>query len=139
MESRGNSQLYSSSTNVGSEQISSTLHFGPKAGIDAWRTAHFVKNGFEGFDKDFHRYKMVWTPRSLEFFLDDKIIGIIDAEKGFFHRGKFDEKKYENPWLNGTIMAPFDEEFYIILNTAVGGTSFFSDFYKNSPEPKPVS
>jgi hypothetical protein len=34
-------------------------------------------------------------------------------------------------------MAPFDQEFYIIMNLAVGGINFFSDTYVNTPNPKP--
>jgi len=28
-----------------------------------------------------------------------------------------------NPWANGTNATPFDQEFYLILNVAVGGTN----------------
>jgi hypothetical protein len=34
-------------------------------------------------------------------------------------------------------MAPFDHEFYIILNLAVGGNGFFADDYVNEGKPKP--
>jgi hypothetical protein len=44
-----------------------------------------------------------------------------------FTKGKFDTKKY-NPWEGEDINAPFNKEFYIILNVAVGGTnSYFPD------------
>jgi len=33
--------------------------------------------------------------------------------------------------------APFDHEFYIIMNLAVGGTAFFPDHWVNKPYPKP--
>jgi hypothetical protein len=36
-------------------------------------------------------------------------------------------------------MAPFDQDFYIIMNLAVGGTVFFADHWQNSPFPKPWS
>lgn len=139
METRGNPALFSGKINVGIEQISSTLHFGPQAGIDAWRTAHHTKNDFDGFDKDFHIYKLIWTPRGFEFYVDNRVIGIINADEGFFKRGKFSESMYSNPWINGTIMAPFDQEFYVIINLAVGGVNFFSEYYTNLPNKKPVS
>jgi hypothetical protein len=43
-----------------------------------------------------------------------------------------------NPWAHGTLMAPFDEEFYIVMNLAVGGmTGYFPDSGINKPKPKP--
>ncbi|KAG5679199.1 hypothetical protein PVAND_008786 [Polypedilum vanderplanki] len=138
MESRGNLNLFSGDTSVGADQISTTLHFGPKAGIDGWRYAHFALNDqLSPFNLDFHVYKMIWTPRSFEFYVDNKLIGIIDANQGFFKRGKFSDELYSNPWSNATIMAPFDQEFYVIIDLAVGGTSFFSDYYQNLPLKKP--
>lgn len=78
MESRGNQQLYSGSTNVGTEQISSTLHFGPAAGIDAWKTAHCTKNmEINGYNFDFHIYRLIWTPAGFEFHVDNTVIGMI--------------------------------------------------------------
>lgn len=140
MESRGNQHLYSGTKHVGAEQIASTLHFGPAAGIDAWRTAHYAKNSeINGYDLDFHTYKLIWTPRDLQFYVDNELIGIIDANEGFFKRGKYDGSNYTNPWVDGTILASFDQEFYVILNMAVGGTSFFSDYFANVPLIKPVS
>jgi len=32
-----------------------------------------------------------------------------------------------SPWDSGTPAAPFDQEFYIIMNVAVGGINFFPD------------
>ena len=78
MESRGNQQLYSGSVNVGAEQISSTLHFGPAAGIDAWKTAHCAKNlEINGYNFDFHIYRLTWTPAGFEFHVDNTLIGML--------------------------------------------------------------
>ncbi|WP_411026907.1 hypothetical protein, partial [Salmonella sp. s55044] len=44
----------------------------------------------------------------------------------------------DNPWANSrNKLAPFDQEFYIIMNVAIGGTGYFSDSLINSPYPKP--
>lgn len=140
MESRGNAFLFSGKTNVGVEQVASTLHFGPKANIDAWRTAHIKKNYKKGYDKDFHIYKLVWTKTKLEFIIDGVSIGVIIDGEGFFKRGNFSEKTYANPWkISDSLMAPFDQFFYPIINLAVGGSNFFSDYYVNKPQEKPVS
>jgi beta-glucanase (GH16 family) len=139
MESRGNPFLFSGSTPVGVQEIGSTLHFGPKANIDAWRTAHGKKSNKRGYDKDFHLYRVIWTPNSLKFEVDNEKIVTINADKGFFKRGNFSDQVYSNPWVNGTSMAPFDQYFYLIINLAIGGTNFFSDSFTNKPHKKPVS
>lgn len=140
MESRGNAFLFSGRTNVGVEQVASTLHFGPKANVDAWRTAHVKKSYKNGSHKDFHIYTLIWTKSQLNFIIDGFSIGVINDGEGFFKRGNFSEKTYTNPWkFSDTLLAPFDQFFYPIINLAVGGTSFFSDSFVNKPQEKPVS
>jgi beta-glucanase (GH16 family) len=140
MESRGNRELLSGTKNVGVGQVSSTLHFGPKENVDAWRYAHLSKNDEQGFNNDFHTFKLIWTPQKLQFFVDGDAVGVFNANKGFYHRGNYTNSNYTNPWTaSSSMMAPFDQEFYIILNLAVGGTGFFSDFFINKPFKKPVN
>lgn len=43
----------------------------------------------------------------------------------------------DNPWKRNSIMAPFDQEFFIILNVAVGSTIYFSDEWTNGNGDKP--
>jgi hypothetical protein len=58
----------------------------------------------------------------------------------FWERGNFDEiaPNIDNPWQFDTNMAPFDQEFYLIMNVAVGGVAFFPDNAQN-PGGKPWS
>lgn len=42
-----------------------------------------------------------------------------------------------NPWRGGSRMAPFDQEFYLIMNVAVGGVGYFPDTWSSTPHPKP--
>lgn len=138
MEARGNEKLFDGDTNIGTEQFGSTLHFGPRWDQNGWSTAHINKNFSAGLDKDFHVYKLVWTNSSIEFLFDDERVGIVNVEDGFWKRAGFDKTEAENPWKNGTLMAPFDQEYFILLNLAVGGTNgFFSDNHKNEGAPKP--
>lgn len=52
-------------------------------------------------------------------------------DQPFFQRGEFPAVIYNgsspsalsNPWQNGTNATPFDQEFYLIMNVAVGGTN----------------
>lgn len=131
MESRGNRQLMNNGVNIGSEQIASTLHFGPYYGLNAWETSSFKKN-FDGTTliDTFHRYQMEWTPDRIQFSVDDVQTGVVDiGSAGFWSRGNFESRAPGtwNPWQSGTKSAPFDQEFYFILNLAVGGIAFFPD------------
>jgi beta-glucanase (GH16 family) len=139
LEARGNRKLFLGKTNVGVEQFGSTLHFGPHTNVNGWRTANFAKNQIPGFDEDFHTYKLYWTPEKFQFFLDDKSIGTIKVGKGFWERGNFNSSGFPNLWQNASINAPFDQEFHIILNLAVGGNGFFSDSYRNEKPWKNTS
>lgn len=54
---------------------------------------------------DFHTYAISWKPESIEWFFDDESYNII-------HRR--DVVASGKPW-------PFDQEFYLIMNLAIGG------------------
>ena len=57
-------------------------------------------------------------------------------ENGFWDFGEF-EKDFpgaKNPWEGASEMAPFDTEFYLLINLAVGGANeYWSDefWYEN--------
>lgn len=139
VESRGNRKLFSGNTNVGSEQIGSTLHFGPRWDINGWPTAHYDRNRSPGYDTGFHTYKLIWTMEKIEFLIDNSVVGTVSAGNGFWQRGNFGNSGLANPWASATKMAPFDQEFHIIMNLAVGGTGFFSDSFRNEGASKPWS
>lgn len=131
MEARGNRRLMNGGVNIGSEQTSSTLHFGPNPSLNAWETSSFRKN-FAGTTlvDTFHRYQMEWSPDRIKFSVDDVQIGAVDiGSPGFWGRGNFASRAPGtwNPWQGASKAAPFDQEFYFILNLAVGGVAFFPD------------
>ncbi|CAO1327040.1 unnamed protein product [Diamesa tonsa] len=140
VEARGNRHLFSGSTNVGVEQVGQTLHFGPTPNQNGWPTSHYEKQSGtdSGFDRGYHLYQLEWTKKSLTFKIDNVVTGYIDAVKdgGFFKRGRFPINQV-NPWAKGTIMAPFDQEFYLIINNAVGGVNYFNDAFVNRGAAKP--
>lgn len=40
----------------------------------------------------------------------------------------WDKSTYDNPWYGRSNAAPFDQEYYIVMNVAVGGSSgYFPD------------
>jgi beta-glucanase (GH16 family) len=54
--------------------------------------------------ENFHTYTLIWSPEKLEWYVDHKL---------FHHFDKDNRPSYQ--W-------PFDKEFYILLNIAIGGT-----------------
>lgn len=66
--SRGNRNYTNLDKHIGVEQFASSLHFGPFASLDLYQTALFIRNSKpgNGFNNDFHRYQMEWTPGEIE-------------------------------------------------------------------------
>ncbi|XP_055374593.1 beta-1,3-glucan-binding protein-like isoform X2 [Condylostylus longicornis] len=114
LESRGNRNLILNGVNIGVEQFGSTLHYGPDPAHNGWENAHFVRQSQKGrgFNEDFHKYTLLWSPEYFIFSIDDQEIGRIDAGKGFFQRGGF-PNNIDNPWIGGSKMAPFDQELVV--------------------------
>ncbi|EDS42144.1 gram-negative bacteria binding protein [Culex quinquefasciatus] len=132
VESRGNLDYRVNGVHIGVEQVGSTLHFGPNPNQNGYDTTLSYKNSGpgQGFNTGFHLYQLEWTPDHITFSVDNQVLRRIDAGTGFWSRGGFvtTSPASENPWMHASVMAPFDQEFYIIMNLAVGGTNgFFPD------------
>ena len=138
-EMRGNRNLSGGPSLVGNQRVGVATHFGISREVkNNWKQHFgFVRHHYPSYSEDFHKYKLVWTPEKLQFIIDDESIGTIHAGEGFYKAAGFDKTGFSNPWVNGTLMAPFDEEFYIVMELAVGGTSYFTDGFKNGNGKKP--
>jgi len=132
-EARGNRNLLSNGGHVGIQQVGSTMHFGPDPSWNGWASTHSSRNQYPGFDENFHDYKVVWTPDYIQFFVDGTVLGTVDFGSGFWDRGGFGASGLPNPWAGATRAAPFDQEFYVIINLAIGGTNYFDDSFVNAP------
>lgn len=66
-----------------------------------------------GFNEDFHTFQMRWTPDQISFYIDDVVTGEIDTGH------------------------PFDQEFYIIINLAIGGKWWFPNNAVNTGYQRP--
>lgn len=116
--------------------MSSTLHWGPDNNANRFLKTHWEYNNNEPLSNEFHIYELVWQPDFIGFYIDDKIIGSLRPPNGgFWEFGNF-TNNYENPWRGSSKMAPFDQEFYIIINLAIGGIDYFPDNAIN-PTQKP--
>lgn len=109
MESRGNR----GSWDVG--MVRSAVHWGISGGDR--KTAAGRKQG-NNWHSQFHTYKLEWTPDYIATYVDSERIMYLEAGTSMYDRGHF---RGANIWASGDKMAPFDQEFYLILNVAVGG------------------
>ncbi len=134
-ESRGNEDLNCNGVAQGRQLAGSTLHWGPDPGSNGFmKTSWWTVNEENDFSSDFHLYRLEWNEDGISSFMDDNYIGgVYPPEGGFWEFGDFNG---DNPWKDGTKMAPFDSDFYFILNVAVGG-NFFPDGCYNANGEKP--
>ncbi|XP_050510384.1 beta-1,3-glucan-binding protein-like [Diabrotica virgifera virgifera] len=137
LESMGNKGYIKNGVNIGVQEVGSTLHWGPYSALNRYPLTHYTLNNADGWNADFHIYEMIWNTTSITFLIDHVVLGSVSPpDGGFWELGNFSTNT-ANPWAAGTKMAPFDQEFYFIINLAVGSTSWFSDYGVNDGYPKP--
>ncbi|KAJ3412155.1 hypothetical protein HDV05_001130 [Chytridiales sp. JEL 0842] len=124
MESRGNAPGYILG---GNDAYGSTLHWGPSFSLNRYPQTHKqykLKNGKTLAD-GFHTYGLIWTPARILTYIDDPSNVVLDVPlNDFFKFGNFPPGT-DNPWVDGCPQAPFDQEFYLVMNVAVGGTGSY--------------
>ena len=88
---------------------SGTIHFGGQWPANTYIGGDFSFSDGQTIDSDYHVYSVVWEEDNIKWYVDGKC---------FFKATN--EQWYSNgaPSNNN---APFDQEFYIIMNLAVGG------------------
>lgn len=138
-EARGNSVHYEMG---GYDTIVSTLHWGPTSATDAYKkTEKLYERRLNGFAHEFHVYGLEWNEKYIKTYIDLRLVQVLyhDFSEPFWDYGDFD-LTYSNgsyiidPWPTNNKIAPFDQEFYVILNVAVGGTNgFFPDDMGKKP------
>ncbi|ETO29111.1 hypothetical protein RFI_08017 [Reticulomyxa filosa] len=131
IEARANKQLTTSSSfvdgaQIGISQMTTTLHWGPYFGADNWALTHdqyTLANG--DFSDAFHTWVLEWTPQGFAASVDNAVYFNVSTKDGYWSKGNYDMNQPGsfNPWMYGNIDAPFDKEFFIIINLAVGGVS----------------
>jgi beta-glucanase (GH16 family) len=139
VESRGNANC-----DGGVNSFASTLHFGPGWPYDAWDKAHAEYTHPSSLGDDFHVYELEWTKDHIITRIDDTEVLNFPFDQDLFTKGGFDPN-LDNPWQYETdLSAPFNREFYLIFNVAVGGTNdYFPDGWCAKPwnnvDPKAVN
>lgn len=124
MEATGNDPSCPNGSNV----FGSTLHWGPDWSQDPWWLTHGDFTYTESLGDAMHTYGLVWTEDRLYTYIDDESQIVLDVDMtqdSFWNKGGFTGF---NPYAGEGNNAPFNREFYLILNVAVGGVSgYFPD------------
>ncbi|OAL19286.1 hypothetical protein AYO22_09830 [Fonsecaea multimorphosa] len=140
VESRGNNHTYPQG---GNNIVSSTLHWGPDAANDAWWRTNVKRNALHTtFSKKFHTFGLEWSEKYIFTYIDTRLLQVLytNFDKPLWGRGHFpqaDENgtRIVDPWSKyNRASTPFDQDFYLILNVAVGGTNgWFEDGRNGKP------
>lgn len=91
--------------NRGSEtnQVSGAIHYGGIYPNNTYSEGSFRFD--EGSTQEFNTYAVEWEPEEIRWYVNDEL---------FYRTGDWHSEEGEYP-------APFDQEFHLILNLAVGG------------------
>ena len=137
MESRGNAN-YPKENGGGVGSMGSTFHWGPDFFQNKFKLTHKQYDLPSGtFNDDFHVFGLYWDENIMYTYIDTDSNRVleVDVTESFWDKGGFPIST-NNPWFNRTNNAPFDQEFYLIMNVAVGGTA---DYWTEGVGGKPWS
>jgi len=139
-ESRGNNYTYSQG---GNNIISSATHWGPNPANDGWWRTNVKRNALHTtFSAKKHTFGLEWSEKYLFTYIDTRLLQVLYSSftQPFWQRGQFplsssNGTRLQDPWSQtGNPATPFDQEFYLILNVAVGGTN---GWFKDGASSKP--
>ncbi|KAL2210724.1 concanavalin A-like lectin/glucanase [Sarocladium strictum] len=141
-ESRGNdARTYSMGDNI----VSSALHWGTATANDRWRMSKGEWGGQRvRYSEKFHTYGLEWSEKYLFTWLDGRLRQVLffdfPKSKNLWTYGEFAGESVNgsvpvDPWSGtGRPNTPFDQDFFLILNVAVGGTNgWFPDAMGGKP------
>ena len=139
-ESRGNNYTYAQG---GNNIVSSALHWGPNPANDAWWRTNVKRNALHTtFAKKPHTFGMEWSEKYLFTYIDTRLLQVLYTtfKEPLWQRGNFplsdsNGTSLVDPWSQtGNPATPFDQDFYLIMNVAVGGTNgWFEDGKSGKP------
>lgn len=140
MESRGNNWTYGQG---GNNIISSALHWGPDPANDAWWQTNNKRKILRGaYSEGFNTFGLEWSQKYLFTYINSRLLQVMytNFDKPMWNRGGFststpNSTRVVNAWSQtGHDNTPFDQEFYLIINLAVGGTN---GWFENGQSGKP--
>jgi beta-glucanase (GH16 family) len=140
METRGNNHTYSLG---GNNVISSALHWGPDANNDGYlHTINYKPALHAEYGQNFRTFGLLWTEKYLFTYVDTQYLQVLynTFSTPFWNLGDFPYATENgtvlvDPWSQtGRAQTPFDQEFYLIINVAVGGQNgWFQDGKDGKP------
>ena len=141
MESRGNAPSYAPG---GYDTFGSTLHWGPTWNENAFNKTHKVLKG-DDLTADFHTYGLIWNETYIGTYFDTEsnVVLSVPINESFWQLGGWPSPPWMNPWNGEPNNAPFNQQFYLLINLAVGGTTgYFPDGFGkpyNNSDPHAVN
>jgi len=139
-ESRGNNYTYAQG---GNNIMSSALHWGPNPANDAWWRTNVKRNALHTtFSATSHTFGVEWSEKYIFTYIDTRLLQVLYTnfnqplwQQGNFPLSDSNGTAIANPWSQTERdQTPFDQEFYLILNVAVGGTNgWFQDGASGKP------
>lgn len=133
VEARGNKPGYPGG---GYDEIQTSIHMAPVGGgvdaSDGKGANPIVPVPLSDLPREFHTYGMDWTPQSIRIWVDNPIYATLDWKFKTnpyenFDLPAYDEygNAYADPWsVTNHKSAPFDQDFYLILNVAAASGYF---------------
>lgn len=133
VESRGNKPGYPGG---GYDTVQSSIHMAPVGGdiyASEGKDSHpIIPIPMSDLPREFHTYGVDWTPQNVRIWIDDPIYATLDWK---FKKNPYENfdlpsvdeygNPFSNPWsVTNHKSAPFDENFYLILNVAVASGYF---------------
>lgn len=131
MESRGNAPSYPPG---GRDTYGSTLHWGPSYAENMYPKTHATRKSTD-LSEDFHVYGLIWNETYIGTYFDDEsnVVLSVPIQETFWNLSGLQSPPWDNPWIGGGKNAPFDQEFFLILNVACGGTNGYFDDGNGKP------
>jgi beta-glucanase (GH16 family) len=140
MESRGNNWTYGQG---GNNIMSSALHWGPDPANDAWYKTNNKRKALKtSYSTSFNTYGLEWSEKYIFTYVNTRLLQVMytNFDKPMWERGNFPQSNSNGSRLldvwsqTGRKNTPFDQQFYLIINLAVGGTNgWFEDSQSGKP------
>lgn len=140
VESRGNNWTYAQG---GRDVVSSALHWGPDPANDAWWKTNNKRTAIRGdYGDGFNTFGLEWSQKYLFTYVNSRLLQVLYTnfdkpmwDRGAFSRATDNATRVVDAWSQtDRDNTPFDQEFYLIINLAVGGTNgWFDDGKSGKP------
>lgn len=131
---RGNQNLEYNGIEIGNRQ----LEVGVLMGVDEnIRARTIIRDKADGWWRSFHNYTLIWTPDNMRFLIDGQFEeSLLRQGTPLYQVAGFDED-VGRLWKKGSLIAPFDKEFFVSLSLSVGGMRDFPDDCSSAGHEKP--